>query len=32
MLREWKVGELAKMAGLTVQTLRFYDQIGLFSP
>ena len=32
MLREWKVGELAKMAGLTVRTLRFYDQIGLFSP
>jgi MerR family transcriptional regulator, thiopeptide resistance regulator len=32
MLREWKVGELAKLAGLTVRTLRFYDQIGLFSP
>jgi DNA-binding transcriptional MerR regulator len=32
MRRDWKVGELAKMAGLTVRTLRFYDQIGLFSP
>lgn len=30
--RYWKVGELAKLAGLTVRTLRFYDQIGLFSP
>ncbi|WP_397386515.1 MerR family DNA-binding transcriptional regulator [Paenibacillus terrigena] len=30
MQREWKVGELAKMAGLTVRTLRFYEQIGLF--
>nr|WP_163855641.1 MerR family DNA-binding transcriptional regulator [Paenibacillus elgii] len=32
MLREWKVGEFANMAGLTVRTLRFYDQIGLISP
>jgi DNA-binding transcriptional MerR regulator len=32
MKREWKVGELAKLAGLTVRTLRYYDQIGLFSP
>ena len=32
MQREWKVGELAKMAGLTIRTLRYYDQIGLFSP
>jgi DNA-binding transcriptional MerR regulator len=32
MQREWKVGELAKLAGLTIRTLRFYDQIGLFSP
>lgn len=28
----WKVGDLAKMTGLTVRTMRFYDQIGLFSP
>ncbi len=28
----WKVGDLARMTGLTVRTLRFYDQIGLFSP
>lgn len=28
----WKVGDIAKLTGLTVRTLRFYDQIGLFSP
>lgn len=28
----WKVGDLAELTGLTVRTLRFYDQIGLFSP
>ncbi|UUZ82508.1 MerR family transcriptional regulator [Paenibacillus sp. P26] len=28
----WKVGDLAHLTGLTVRTLRFYDQIGLFSP
>jgi len=28
----WKVGDIAKLAGLTVRTLRFYDQIGLLSP
>jgi MerR family transcriptional regulator, thiopeptide resistance regulator len=32
MKRTWKVGELAKLTGLTVRTLRFYDGIGLFSP
>ncbi|CAG7615692.1 MerR family transcriptional regulator [Paenibacillus allorhizosphaerae] len=32
MKRKWKVGDLAKLTGLTVRTLRFYDQIGLFSP
>ena len=32
MKQEWKVGELAKLSGLTVRALRFYDQIGLFSP
>lgn len=32
MKRTWKVGELAKLTGLTVRTLRYYDQIALFSP
>lgn len=32
MKREWKVGELAQLTGLTVRTLRFYDQTGLFTP
>lgn len=32
MPHEWKVGELAKLTGLTIRTLRYYDQIGLFSP
>ncbi|TVX99769.1 MerR family transcriptional regulator [Cohnella terricola] len=32
MNKRWKVGDLAKLTGLTVRTLRFYDQIGLFSP
>jgi MerR family transcriptional regulator, thiopeptide resistance regulator len=32
MKKLWKVGDLAKMTGLTVRTMRFYDQIGLFSP
>lgn len=32
MKRFWKVGDLAKLTGLTVRTLRYYDQIGLFSP
>ncbi|HEY4390696.1 MAG TPA: MerR family transcriptional regulator [Paenibacillus sp.] len=32
MERHWKVGDLAKLTGITVRTLRFYDQIGLFSP
>ncbi|MCM3672110.1 MerR family transcriptional regulator [Mesobacillus maritimus] len=27
----WKIGELAKLTGLTVRTLHHYDQIGLFS-
>lgn len=31
-MQHWKVGDLAKWTGLTVRTLRFYDQIGLFSP
>lgn len=28
----WKIGEVAKLTGLTVRTLRFYDQTGLLSP
>ncbi|GIP29055.1 hypothetical protein J23TS9_41850 [Paenibacillus sp. J23TS9] len=32
MNRHWKVGDLAKLTGLTVRTLRYYDQIGLLSP
>ena len=28
----WKVGELAKETGLSVRTLRYYDQIALLSP
>jgi DNA-binding transcriptional MerR regulator len=32
MKRHWKVGDLANLTGLTVRTLRFYDQIGLLSP
>lgn len=32
MRQRWKVGELARMTGLTVRTLRFYDQIGLLAP
>ncbi|CAG9620022.1 MerR family transcriptional regulator [Sutcliffiella rhizosphaerae] len=32
MKEYWKVGELAKLTGLTIRTLRYYDQIDLFSP
>lgn len=28
----WRVGELAKQAGLSVRTLHYYDEIGLLSP
>jgi MerR family transcriptional regulator, thiopeptide resistance regulator len=28
----WKVGELARQTGLTVRTLRYYDEIGLLTP
>lgn len=28
----WKVGALARAAGLTVRTLHYYDQIGLLTP
>ncbi|MFD0769510.1 MerR family transcriptional regulator [Bacillus sp. CGMCC 1.60114] len=30
--KKWKTGELAKLTGLTIRTLRYYDQIELFSP
>ncbi|MEK5392926.1 MerR family transcriptional regulator [Margalitia sp. FSL K6-0131] len=30
--KNWKTGELAKLTGLTIRTLRYYDQIELFSP
>lgn len=32
MKEHWKVGELAELTGLTIRTLRYYDQIQLFSP
>ncbi|ASN06294.1 MerR family transcriptional regulator [Virgibacillus necropolis] len=32
MDKYWKVGELAELTGLTIRTLRYYDQIKLFSP
>ncbi|GAB2552571.1 MerR family transcriptional regulator [Gracilibacillus alcaliphilus] len=32
MPTNWKIGELAKLTGLSIRTLRYYDQIGLFSP
>jgi MerR family transcriptional regulator, thiopeptide resistance regulator len=28
----WRVGELAKQTGITVRTLRYYDQLGLLKP
>lgn len=31
-MQHWKIGELAKETGLTVRTLRYYDQIGLLTP
>lgn len=30
--QHWKVGQVAQLFGISVQTLRFYDRIGLFSP
>ncbi|GAA0366135.1 MerR family transcriptional regulator [Bacillus horti] len=32
MNSQWKVGELADLTGLSIRTLRYYDQIGLFTP
>jgi MerR family transcriptional regulator, thiopeptide resistance regulator len=31
-IKSWKIGEIAKLTGLTVRTLHHYDHIGLFSP
>ncbi|NLC26991.1 MAG: MerR family transcriptional regulator [Fastidiosipila sp.] len=28
----WQIGEMAKYFGISVQTLRYYDEIGLFTP
>lgn len=30
--KTWKVGELSKLAGLTIRTLHHYDEIGLLRP
>ncbi|MBK1812116.1 MerR family transcriptional regulator [Clostridium sp. YIM B02505] len=30
--KNWKVGELSKLTGLTIRTLHHYDEIGLLSP
>lgn len=30
--QRWKIGQVAELFGLSVQTLRYYDSIGLFSP
>jgi DNA-binding transcriptional MerR regulator len=30
--QSWKVGQLARLTGLTVRTLHHYDQVGLLSP
>jgi DNA-binding transcriptional MerR regulator len=30
--REWRIGDLAKAAGLTVRTLHHYEQLGLLTP
>ncbi|RXZ78883.1 MerR family transcriptional regulator [Paenibacillaceae bacterium] len=32
MKKTWKIGELAKLTGLTIRTLQYYDQIGLYRP
>lgn len=32
MTNYWTTGKLAEFAGLSIRTLRYYDQIGLFSP
>ena len=30
--KHWKIGDVAKLFGINVQTLHYYDKIGLFSP
>jgi hypothetical protein len=30
--KKWKIGEIAKLTGLTVRTLHHYDHIGLLMP
>ncbi|GKU27515.1 hypothetical protein CFOLD11_43420 [Clostridium folliculivorans] len=30
--KNWKVGELSKLTGLTIRTLHHYDEIGLLCP
>jgi DNA-binding transcriptional MerR regulator len=30
--RRWRIGEVAELTGLTVRTLRHYDEIGLLAP
>ncbi len=32
MEKEFRVGELSKLTGLTVRTLHYYEEMGLFSP
>lgn len=32
MKKSWKIGELSNLTGLTIRTLQYYDQIGLFQP
>lgn len=32
MKEYWKVGEIATLTGLTIRTIRYYDEIELFSP
>lgn len=30
--QHWKIGQIAKLFGINVQTLHYYDKIGIFSP
>lgn len=30
--QQWKIGQVSKLFGVSVQTLRYYDEIGIFSP
>ena len=31
-MNEYRIGELARMAGITTRTLRFYEEAGLLAP